>query len=85
MVIDLAKYDRSKSLALSYFRSRHGEKDIKRGISMCAYIYVVPAIVAAYWIGEETNWHPDALSSIKRLAEFYDYDEILGKPPGAPI
>jgi hypothetical protein len=85
MVIDLAKYDRQKSFALLYFRSRHGVKDIKRGISMCAHIYVVPAIAAAYWIGEETNWHPDAVSSIKRLTEFYDYKEILGKPPGAPL
>ena len=82
MHVDIALYDASKNTALNWFRKN---RDISRSISMIASFTMVPAIVVAYWIGEETNWHPDAVASIKRLQEFYDYSEILNKPPGSPV
>lgn len=84
MKVDIGIYNVNKNFCINWFNTKGG-RDIKRSIGMLASTTFVPAIVVAYWIGEETNWHPDAVSSIKNIIHFYGYTEIEGKPPGAPI
>lgn len=84
MHVDIALYEKSKHHAIDWYVSKGGG-DISRTIGMVSSFTMVPAIVVAYWLGEHTNWHPDAVRSIRRLQDFYDYSEILNKPPGAPL
>lgn len=84
MTIDIAVFSANKKFVVDWFNTKGG-KDISSSISMMASVTFVPAIVCAYWIAEETNWHPTALASIQRLKDFYGYTVIENKPPGAPI
>lgn len=84
MRIDLDTYSVNKKFCIDWFNSKGG-KDIKRSVGMLASMTHVPCIAIAYWLGEETNWHPDAISSIKSLVDFYGYTTIENKPQGAPI
>lgn len=84
MTIDLETYSANKKFVIDWFNTKGG-KDIKRTIGMMATATFVPCIVIAYWLGEETNWHPDTISSIKSLVDFYGYTNIQNKPLGAPI
>lgn len=84
MHIDIAKYERSKSFVLDFYYGK-GRKEVNYTVSMGAIIYMVPCIVIAYWLGEELGWPPEVVGKIDRLIKFYDYKEILNKPPGAPI
>jgi len=84
VTIDLATFDVNKAFCINWFNTKGG-KDIKRSVGALASMTFVPCIVIAYWIGEETNWHPDALNSIRSLIDFYGYTNIENKPPGAPI
>lgn len=84
MHIDIGLYEASRHIVINWFHTKGG-KDIKRTISMMSSSTHVPCIVVAYWLGAETNWHPDVISSIKGLVAFYGYTSITNKPPGAPI
>lgn len=84
MTIDLEIYSTNKAFVVGWFNTKGG-KDIKRTVSQMASATFVPCIVIAYWLGEETNWHPDAIDSIKGLIDFYGYTTIENKPPGAPL
>lgn len=85
MTIDIGTYDASKRTVIMWFRSKGGS-DIKRTISMMSFTTMVPCLVIAYWLGEETKWQdPVAEEHIKSLIAFYRYTNILNKPPGAPI
>ena len=84
MTIDLATYDVNKTFCINWFNTKGG-KDIKRSVGQLASMTFVPCIVIAYWLGEATEWHPDAISSIKSLIDFYGYTDIQNKPPNAPI
>jgi hypothetical protein len=83
MTIDIDLYKANKTFVISWFYGNG--QDVKRTISMMSLALFVPCIVVAYWVGEETNWHPDAVSSIENLTAFYGYTEIKNKPPGAPV
>ncbi len=84
MTIDLSVYIVNKKNVISYFNSRGG-KNISRSIGMMASATSCPAIVIAYWIGEETGWPKEVIEHIKSLIDFYGYTRILNKPDGAPI
>lgn len=84
MNIDISKFEKQKKFVIGWFNTKGG-KNIERTISMMAVATFIPCIVIAYWIGEETNWDPQAVESIKRLTDFYGYKEIKGKPPGSPV
>lgn len=84
MTVDIELYTASKHKVILWFNTKGG-KEIQRTISMMASAYHIPAIVIAYWLGEETNWHPDTIKAVQRLTDFYGYSDIKGKPPGAPI
>jgi len=84
VTIDIGTYSANKTFAINWFNTKGG-KDIKRSVGQLASMTFVPCIVIAYWLGEETNWHPDAVSSIKSLIDFYGYTEIKNKPAGSPI
>lgn len=84
MTVDIELYSLNKDFCIRWFKEK-GHGDIKRCIGMLASMTFVPCIVVAYWLGEATDWHPDAVSSIKNLIDFYGYTNILNKPPGAPI
>lgn len=84
MRIDLSLYDGSKEFVITWFHTKGGEQ-INYTVSMMAAVAHVPCIVIAYWLGVETNWHPDSIACIKRLIDFYGYDSIENKPPNAPI
>lgn len=84
MNVDISRYEASKPTVLNYFNGP-GNKDVKRTVSIMAAATSVPCIVIAYWLGPETNWHPDVLRSIKSLTDFYGYTEIKGKPEGSPV
>jgi hypothetical protein len=81
--IDIGTYEASKHIVLNYVRGK-GSSDPAGAIGMAASITHVPAIVCAYWIGEETGWPPKVMQSIKAITEFYGYTEIANKPPSAP-
>jgi len=83
MVIDIALYDATKAVVQGLFKPE--TEDLGRHIAMTSNAFMVPCIVVAYWIGEITNWHPDTVSTIVRLRDFYGYTEILNKPKGAPV
>lgn len=84
MHIDIAIYEANKRIVIDWFNTRGG-KDIRRTIGMMASVTFVPCIVIAYWLGEETNWDPEAIQAIKGLIDFYGYTKIDNKPPGSPI
>lgn len=84
MTVDIDLYSANKQFVLNWFNSRGG-KDVMRTISTMGSSTGIPCIVLAYWLGPETNWHPDVLKSIANLKEFYGYTEILSKPQGAPV
>lgn len=85
MVVDINTYSINKAFIQEWFLKNRNGESIGTIISLLACSTMCPCIVVAYWIGEVSNWHPDALLSIERLTEFYGYTEILNKPPGAPV
>lgn len=84
MTIDLDNYITNKKFVIDWFREK-GHGDISSSVSTLAFYTFVPCIAISYWIGEETGWPPEAISSIKSLIDFYGYTKILNKPEGSPI
>lgn len=84
MHIDLDTYSANRSFIIHWFNTKGG-KDIGRTVSTMAAALNVPCIAIAFWLGAETNWHPDSISSIKALIAFYGYTKIKNKPEGSPI
>jgi hypothetical protein len=82
--IDIATYEASKHIIINYVRGQ-GKNDPAGAIGMAASMSHVPAIVCAYWIGEETGWPEKVMHSIKVITDFYGYTQIDNKPPGAPF
>ena len=85
MRVDIDKYAINREFVRKFYQNRQSDDDLGVLISSLACATMCPCIVIAYWIGEDSNWHPDTIESIKRLTKFYGYTEIVGKPPGAPI
>ena len=83
MHVDIALYEKSRSLAIDWYESNG--KNINRTIGMVSSMTMVPCIAVAYWLGAHLNWGPDSVAAIQRLKDFYDYSSIDGKPPGAPL
>lgn len=84
MTIDISMYVENKKHVINYFNNK-GNRDIPNTISMMSSVLFVPCVAVAYWLGEETNWHPDSISAIQRLVKFYGYTKIEGKPVNSPI
>lgn len=84
MRIDIDTYSANKKFVIDWFHSKGG-KDIGRTISVMASATMVPCIVIAYWLGEETNWDKIAIERIQGLIDFYGYTQIDNKPKGSPI
>jgi hypothetical protein len=87
MKIDIESYKVSKGyIQTLYLNNVHKNEPLGLTISMLSAIPpYVPCIVVAFWIGEACNWHPDVIECIKRLKEFYGYEDIANKPDGSPI
>ena len=84
MVIDLKTFENHKKFVISWFHTKGGD-DVGRTIAIMAGSMFIPAIVIAYWLGEETNWNEDSVTSVKRLISFYRYTKIYNKPENSPI
>lgn len=82
MIIDISLYGANKAMVQGLFKQG---SDVSTHISMMSSSFGIPAVVVAYWAGEITNWHPDALAAIKRLTAFYGYTEVRNKPEGSPV
>ena len=83
MKVDINKYTVNKKLAQSWYLEK-GYKASENAISNIAIVYMVPCIVAAYWIGEVTEWPLFIRKSIISLKKFYQYGEISNKPDNTP-
>ena len=83
MRIDLNTYKVNKKFIQDKYLEQP-DCDIGTLISTLACGTMCPCIVVAYWIGEISGWHQDAVDAIKRLTKFYGYKEIVNKPDGSP-
>lgn len=84
MTIDLETYSLSKKLVQDRYLDRY-KGDPRRAITQISSGTMIPCIVIAYYIGPVCDWHPDLVSNIKSLIDFYGYTEILNKPEGSPL
>ena len=84
MTINLSLYKSSRPVVDKWCARRKNE-NLVNGVSQLASVTFCPAIVVAYWIGDNLGWPPEVVECINRLTEFYDYDAIEGKPEGAPV
>lgn len=85
MIVDIGIYSVNRDFVRNWYAKNEGKDSIGHAISALACSTMCPCIVIAYWIGEITNWHPEALQAIDRLTKFYGYTEIKNKPEGSPI
>jgi hypothetical protein len=85
MIIDIARYNINKPFVQGWYLKNKGKDSIGHVISSLACSTMCPCIVIAFWIGEITDWHPEALAAIERLTKFYGYKEIVNKPKGCPV
>ena len=84
MYIDIGAYFASKKTIISWLSVRD-RKNLISNISMIAAITSCPCIAVAYYAGEEFGWTPEIAKYIKKMIDFYGYDEIRNKPEGSPI
>lgn len=84
MQIDLETYSASKRVIINWLSGRN-PKDLLGNISMIATSTHCPCIVVAYFAGEAFGWTEELAQYIRRLIDFYGYDEITNKPEGSPV
>jgi hypothetical protein len=84
MYIDVGAYTASKKTIINWLSTRD-RKELRNDMSMIAVITSCPCIVVAYYTGEAFGWPEEVVAYIKRLIDFYGYDEIANKPEGSPI
>lgn len=84
MIVDIDKYRLNRDFVRAAYLERRSD-DLGMLISVLACSTMCPCVVIAYWIGEDSNWHPETVLAIKRLTKFYGYTKILNKPAGAPV
>lgn len=83
MILDIDRYAANKQFIQDYYRS-HKNEPLTRMIALLSTSTMVPCVVVSYYVGEAAGWPEEVVKSIKRLTEFYGYDEVLNKPNGAP-
>lgn len=84
MIVDIDKYRIQKDFVRQKYLDAVGQYGMSYMISSLAVSTMCPAIVIAYWVGEITNWDPEAVKSIENLIKFYGYTEVFNIPEGAP-
>ena len=85
MKIDLDLYKVGKKKAQEWYLYNKGHYSVGEAISLLAHSTHCPNIVVAYWVGELTDWHPDAVACIIRMKEFYHYETVDNRPEGSPV
>jgi hypothetical protein len=84
VILDIDRYSANKEFIQDYYRG-HKDEPLTRMIALLSTSTMVPCVVVSYYVGEVAGWPEEVVDSIKRLTEFYDYDDILNKPEGSPV